>query len=223
MGYVKYLGHAAFEVELDSKIIYFDPWISGNPKAPIKVSDIKRADLVLVTHDHGDHLGDAAEICRRTGATFVGVYELALKMESEGVRNTVGMNIGGPAEVKGLKIIAVPATHSSTVGTPVGFIVIGKEGTVYHAGDTGLCSTVALYAELYPIDIALVPIGGHFTMDPKQAATFVKIIKPKVVIPMHYGTFPVIDKDPNEFKKLVEEYAPGVKVVVLKPGEEYRF
>ncbi|RLE76608.1 MAG: metal-dependent hydrolase [Thermoprotei archaeon] len=223
MGYIKWLGHASFEVCLDEKILIFDPWFTGNPMASCKVEDLEKVDYVFVTHDHGDHFGDAVNVCIRTNATLVGIYEISVKAQQHGVKNTIGMNIGGPAILNDLKVVMTPAFHSSSSGCPAGFIVIGKEATVYHAGDTGLFSDIALYAELYPIDYAMIPIGGHYTMDPQQAAKFVSLFKPKRVIPMHYNTFPVIRKDPQIFVKYVREYAPEVGVVVLKPGEKLEF
>ena len=225
MGYVKWLGHAAFEVELDGKLLYIDPWLTGNPLAAISVSDIKRADIVLVTHDHGDHLGDAVEILKKTNAKFVGVYELAQMMIEKGVpeERVLGANIGGSLSVNNLEVVLTPAYHSCSRGTPCGFIIRGKEKTIYHSGDTGLVYELALYSELYPIDIALIPIGSVYTLDPRSAALFTKLIKPKVVIPMHYNTFPLIKQDPEVFRKYVKEYVPEVEVVVLKPGERYVF
>ena len=223
MGYVKWLGHAAFEILLDGKIIIVDPWLSTNPKAPCKPEDIKKADIVLVTHDHGDHLGDAVEIAKRTGACFAGVFELANFMKEKGVEKSIGMNIGGDTLINGIKIILVPAFHSAERGREVGYIIKGKEASIYHAGDTGLFYDIKLYAELYSIDIALVPIGGLFTMDPYQAAKFVSLIKPKVAIPMHYGTFPPINRSPNDFAKAVKELGLETRVIILKPGEKYEF
>ncbi|RLE83226.1 MAG: metal-dependent hydrolase [Thermoprotei archaeon] len=223
MGYVKWLGHAAFEIFLDGRTILIDPWITGNPKAACKIEEIKRADLILVTHDHGDHLGDAVKIARKTGAAFAGIYELANYMNNQGVRKAYGMNIGGSIKIKDIEVILVPAFHSAERGREVGYVIRGKEATIYHAGDTGLFYDIKLYADLYPVDIALVPIGGLYTMDPLQAAEFITLIKPKVAIPMHYGTFPPIDKDPKDFQKAVEDKGIGTKVVILKPGEKYEF
>ncbi|HDI74492.1 MAG TPA: metal-dependent hydrolase [Thermoprotei archaeon] len=223
MGYVKWLGHAAFEIFLDGRTILIDPWITGNPKAACKIEEIKRVDLILVTHDHGDHLGDAVKIARKTGAAFAGIYELANYMNNQGVRKAYGMNIGGSIKIKDIEVILVPAFHSAERGREVGYVIRGKEATIYHAGDTGLFYDIKLYADLYPVDIALVPIGGLYTMDPLQAAEFITLIKPKVAIPMHYGTFPPIDKDPKDFQKAVEDKGIGTKVVILKPGEKYEF
>jgi len=219
MAYIKFIGHAAFELELSGKLIYIDPWIEGNPQAAISLSDIKHADYIFVTHDHGDHLGNAVEISKKTGASVVTLYEIALEVERKG-GNSIGANIGGPIKLEGITAYFTPAFHT---GRCAGVVIKGKEGTIYHAGDTGVFGDMALISELYKPDIALLPIGGHFTMGPSEAAKAVELLKPKVVIPMHYNTFPVIRADPHEFEKLVKERVPDVRVVILKPGEKYEF
>jgi len=220
MGYIKWLGHAAFEVELDGLRLYFDPWIE-NPNSPIKLDDIDRADFIFVTHDHGDHLGNSVEIARKTGAKIVGIFDLCEAIKEAKVE-CIDMNIGGLSDIGGLSVALVPATHSSAHGTSVGFVVKGKEATIYHAGDTGLFMGMQLIGELYKPDIALLPIGGWYTMGPYEAAYAVKLIKPKTVIPMHYGTFPVIKGSPEEFIKHVQRIYP-VQVVVLEPGQKFEF
>jgi len=122
VGKIRWLGHSGFEIELANKILLIDPWLTGNPLAAVTASDIKKADVVCVTHDHGDHLGDAIEICKRTGATFVGIYELGVFAEENGVKDVVGINIGGTVDVKGTRITMVQAFHSSTRGAPTGFV-----------------------------------------------------------------------------------------------------
>jgi len=219
LGYVKWIGHAAFEVELDGLLILIDPWIEGNPSSCYKLDDVRRADYVLVTHDHSDHMGDSIEICKKTGACFVSTFEVAEEAASRGVERVVGLNVGGVASLGGLRVVVTPALHSSIRGTPCGFIVIGEEGSVYHAGDTGLFYDISLYAKLYPIDVALVPIGGYYTMDPLQAAEFVSLARPEIAVPMHYGTFPQIEQKPEEFAEFAKARAPGVRVEILKPGE----
>jgi len=219
MGYLKWLGHAAFEIMLDEKIIYIDPWIT-NPKSPIKLEDIKKADFIFVTHEHGDHLGESIEIAKKTGATFVSIYEIANIAQERGVKNAVGANMGGKINLGGLTAYIVPAFHS---GLPTGIVIKGKETTIYHAGDTAVFGDMALIRELYAPKIALLPIGGHFTMGPAEAAKAVELIRPEVAIPMHYGTFPVISIDPNEFKRLVSEKALPTNIVILNPGETYEF
>ena len=217
---VKFLGHAAFLIEGSRKIL-IDPFLTGNPKAAVKPEDVE-ADLILITHAHGDHIGDAAEIARRTGAKIVAMYDIAnYLVESEGGITTIGMNYG-PTEVDGVKIVQVPAWHSSSdgkygIGNAAGYIIKLDGKTIYHAGDTFVFRDMELFAELYgPIDVALLPIGGHFTMGIREAAKAVEFLKPRKVVPMHYNTWPPISADPEEFRKLVGDKA---EVVVLEPGE----
>ncbi len=222
MGKIRWLGHSAFKIELANKILLIDPWLTGNPLAAVTASDIKKADIVCVTHDHGDHLGDSVEICKRTGATFVAIYELSVYAEEQGVKNVVGINIGGTVEVKGIRITLVQAFHSSTRGAPTGFVIKAEEKTLYHAGDTGLFGDMNLIGEIHRPDVALIPIGDYYTMGPREAAEAVKLIKPAVVVPMHYLTFPVLESSAENFIKLVKEKAPKVKIVALKPGDTYQ-
>jgi L-ascorbate metabolism protein UlaG (beta-lactamase superfamily) len=222
VGKIRWLGHSGFEIELANKILLIDPWLTGNPLAAVTASDIKKADVVCVTHDHGDHLGDAIEICKRTGATFVGIYELGVFAEESGVKDVVGINIGGTVDVKGTRITMVQAFHSSTRGAPTGFVMKAEGKTIYHAGDTGLFGDMKLIGEIHRPDVALIPIGDYYTMGSKEAAEAVKLIKPAVVIPMHYQTLPVLSPSAEDFIKFVKEKAPEVKVVALKPGETYQ-
>jgi L-ascorbate metabolism protein UlaG (beta-lactamase superfamily) len=222
VGKIRWLGHSAFEVELANKILLIDPWLTGNPLAAMKASDIKKTDVVCVTHDHGDHLGDAVEICKRTGAAFVGIHELGVYVGEQGVKDVVGINIGGTVNVKGINITLVQAFHSSNRGAPTGFIIKAEEKTIYHTGDTGIFGDMKLIGEIYRPDVALIPIGDYYTMGPKEAAEAVKLIKPTVVIPMHYQTFPVLSPSAEDFIKFVKVKAPKVKVVALKPGEVYQ-
>ena len=218
---VKFLGHAAFLIE-GSKKILIDPFLTGNPQAAVKPEEVE-ADLILVTHAHGDHIGDAVEIAKRTGAKIVAMFDVAnyISEQAEGVE-VIGMNYG-PTEIDGVGIVQVPAWHSSSdgkysIGNPCGYIVKLDGKTVYHAGDTFVFLDMGLFSELYgPIDVALLPIGGHFTMGPREAAKAVELLKPKKVVPMHYNTWPPISADPEEFKRLVGDKA---EVVILKPGEE---
>jgi len=221
LGKIRWLGHSGFEIELAGKILFVDPWLTGNPLAAVGVSEVKKADIVCVTHDHGDHLGDAVAICRQTGATFVGIYELGVFAKENGVKEVVGINIGGTVDVKGVSISLVQAFHSSNRGAPTGFVIKAEGKTIYHAGDTGLFGDMRLIGEIHHPDVALIPIGDYYTMGPREAAKAVKLIKPAVVIPMHFQTFPVLEPSAENFIKIVKEKTPDVRVVALKPGEAY--
>jgi L-ascorbate metabolism protein UlaG (beta-lactamase superfamily) len=223
MAKVTWFGHSAFQIEVAGKTVLIDPWLDGNPSSPIKASEIAKADVIYVTHDHGDHLGDAVEICKRTKAVFVATFELGNYAQENGVNDVVGLNIGGSTEVDGVKFTVVHATHTASKGAPTGVIVEGEGKRIYHMGDTGLFSDLSLFGELYKPDLAMVPIGGFYTMGAKEAAEAVSLLKPKVAVPMHYGTFPVLAQSADEFVKLVREKTPKVKVVVLKPSESYTF
>ncbi|MEM2546286.1 MAG: metal-dependent hydrolase [Candidatus Bathyarchaeia archaeon] len=200
-----------------------DPWLNGNPASPIKASNVGEADIVYVTHDHFDHLGEAFEICRQTGAAFVGTFEIGNYARENGVERVYGLNIGGSVELEGVKLHVVQAFHTASRGVPTGVVLEGEGKRIYHAGDTGIFGDMRLIGELYPLDLALIPIGGHYTMDASEAAEAVKLLKPKAVIPMHYGTFPVLAQSAQEFVEKVGVKASGVRVVVLKPGESYTF
>jgi L-ascorbate metabolism protein UlaG (beta-lactamase superfamily) len=227
---ITWLGHATFLIRSPKgKDIVTDPWFKENPKCPPEYQNLDRADIITVSHGHFDHMGGAAELAKRTGATVVSNFEIAGYLEAQGVEHTVGMNKSGTVQIDGIALTMVHAVHSSGIGTDQGQIYGGEAGgfviqlenglTLYHAGDTGVFSDMALIHELYAPDIALLPIGGHFTMAPKEAAYAVGLLKPKVVIPMHYGTFPALTGHPDELKRLV---GGTTDVVALTPGETYR-
>ncbi len=217
--YIKWLGHAAFEIMLSGKKILIDPWIS-NPLSPLSLNEVTDVDYILVTHDHFDHLGETVDIAKRTNATVVGVFELVNYLSEQGIKNTIGMNVGGFAKLSSeIEVYVTPALHSSSRGVPVGFIIKAPEATIYHAGDTGLFSEMDLLGRLFRIDVAMLPIGSLFTMDPRQAAYALTLLRPRAAIPMHYNTFPDIKQDPQQFKELAEAMLPDIKVFILKPGE----
>lgn len=229
---IQWLGHSFFRITSpEGKIILIDPWLEGNPSATIGMEDIDRADLILVTHDHFDHLGQSAELTEKTGALIIANVETAQRMQNEmGVApekvifGGFGMNIGGSADIEGITVTMTQAFHSSASAAPVGYIIRLENGTnLYHAGDTGIFSTMSVLGDLYPLDVAMLPIGSVFTMDPVQAAYALTLLRPKNVIPMHFGTFPILEQNADLFRSEAASRAPDTKVVELKPGGKAEF
>jgi L-ascorbate metabolism protein UlaG (beta-lactamase superfamily) len=221
MARITWYGHAAFLVEVSQKKILIDPWIS-NPLSPVSVDKVPNPDYIVLTHDHGDHVGDAVKILRRSGNTkLVAIYELADHVASEaGARErAIGANIGGPIALEGITIYLTPAMHSSSKGSPTGVVIQSSEGSIYHAGDTGVFSDMALIRELYSPRIAMLPIGGHFTMGVREAAKAVELLGVEIVIPMHYNTFPLIKADPNELADLIRRKGLKTEIKIMRPGE----
>ncbi len=211
--------------------ILIDPWLD-NPLAP-EQKDIGPYDIVLITHAHGDHLGNVLEIARSAATEVIAIHEIQQFLLAQGLPNVTGMNIGGSYRTKGLTITMVQAVHSSSIqnnnsiiygGDPAGFVVRLEDGrAIYHAGDTGLFYDLSLIGELYHPDVAMLPIGDHYVMGPREAAKACALLKPKVVIPMHYGTFPLLTGTPEAFAKYLQEMAPEVVLRVLNPGESVQF
>lgn len=219
---ITWLGHSFFHIKTGNVDILIDPWLS-NPLFPNGYR-IDKYDLIVVTHAHGDHLGESVSLLKKNkNAKIVCIYEVGLVLEKQGVISSqiIAGNIGGPiyTHIDNIKVVLTPAAHSSEYGVPTGAIIITPDKTIYHAGDTGITTDMSIYAEIYKPDIFLVPIGGHFTMDPIQAAYAVKLVKPKIAIPMHYGSFPVLYGKPEDFEKLTKELVPETVVKILNPGE----
>ncbi|MCS7197165.1 MAG: metal-dependent hydrolase [Candidatus Bipolaricaulota bacterium] len=218
---ITFIGHAAVEIRTNKHSILIDPFITGNPVAKHKPEDFK-PDAILLTHGHADHLGDAVSISQRTGAPIIAIFELATYCQSQGAK-AVGMNIGGPSRFEFGTVQLTPAIHSSShnghyLGEPCGIVLTTLENTkIYHAGDTALFGDMALIGKL-GLDIAFLPIGSYYTMDPDAAAEAVQLLKPKIVIPIHYNTLPAITQDPHRFKTMVESRTQ-TQVIIMRPGE----
>jgi L-ascorbate metabolism protein UlaG (beta-lactamase superfamily) len=225
---ITWFGHSTFLITTPGgKRIVTDPWLEGNPMCPPDRKRIPEADLILLSHGHSDHTGDVVAVSRATGAPIVAVYELALWLERKGLQQVNGMGIGGMLEIAGLQVSMVPAVHTSSVvendvtiylGAPAGFVVrMENRSAFYFAGDTAVFGDMSLIAEMHAPEIAFLPIGDHFTMGPEGAALAARLLGVRQVVPMHYGTFPVLTGTPDRLKQLVEP--DGIDVLVLKPGE----
>ena len=218
-------GHSCFEVRTGDAVALIDPFLDGNPRSPGKAAAIERCDLVLVTHDHGDHVGQAVDICKRTGAMLGAIVGTAGKLAAAGVPQAqiiggIGFNIGGTVEVKGIRATMTQAFHTSDSGAPAGYILTLPGGfTLYHAGDTGVFASMELWGRLYPIDLALLPIGGFYTMDARQAALACAMLRCKAATPMHWGTFPVLAANTQAFAEELAKAAPATRLAVMEPGK----
>jgi L-ascorbate metabolism protein UlaG (beta-lactamase superfamily) len=221
-----WLGHATFRVETPGgKIVLIDPWVMGNPACPANEKKVKHVDIMLCTHGHFDHIGDAVEIANQHNPKVVGIPELCGWLEKKGVKQTASMNKGGTQTVDDIKVTMVHADHSCGIqdgdeivygGEACGYVVEFANGLkIYHAGDTNVFGDMEIIRELYAPSIAMIPIGDHFTMGPREAAYACKLLKPKTVIPMHFGTFPALTGTPSELQKLISD----IEVRRMKPGE----
>lgn len=220
-----FLGHAAFQMEADGHSVLIDPFLSGNPTASTSADNVA-ADTIILTHAHGDHVGDTIDIAKRIGATVIATVELATWLSRQGVENTVGANFGGTVAFPGGTTKFVPAWHTSSFttedgfeapGVPAGHVVRFGGKTTYFAGDTCLFSDMQLIAD-EALDVAVIPIGDHFTMGPADALKAVKFLRAGIVVPCHYDTFPPIKQDPAQFKRNVESETAS-RCEVLRPGE----
>ena len=219
---IRFLGQSCFELKTGDTTVVTDPFLTGNPKAAASADELE-PDVILLTHGHADHLGDTVDIAKRTGATVVAIVELANEIGEAGVENVLDPNLGGTVKFDWGWVKLVPAWHtavspSGTPHTPAGLLIHIGGRLVYHLGDTCLFSDMQLIARRGDkVDLALVPIGGHYTMDRFDAVTAVEFISPAEVIPCHYDTFPPIETDAQAFKSDVQN-AGFSQVVVLEPG-----
>lgn len=225
---ITYFGHSAFMIKKNGYTFLIDPFITGNPHSKVKIEELK-TDYILLTHGHGDHIGDALEIATRNGSTIIAPAELANYCEKKGAK-VHPMHIGGGFNFEFGRIKLTQALHGSAVtegdqviytGNPCGFLLMINGKTLYHAGDTGLFLDMKLIGELNKIDIALLPIGDNFTMGVDDAVYATDLLKSKLTIPMHYNTFGYIMQDPEEFVKKIEN--KGYKGLVLEMNKEYEF
>ncbi|MEE9450956.1 MAG: metal-dependent hydrolase [Ignavibacteriaceae bacterium] len=220
---LKYFSHSAFQLTTaNGKKILIDPFLNGNPTAPVKADDVN-ADYIILTHAHGDHIGDAFSIAERCKSTFICVNELAEYCKSKGFE-AHNMHIGGGYNFDFGRVKFTIAHHGSQTpdntyaGEPAGIIIFADDKNIYHTGDTGLFYDMKLIGEMNKIDYMLLPIGDNFTMGITDAVKAAELVSPEVAIPMHYNTFPVIEADPQEFKKKAE--AAGIKSRIMQYGEE---
>ena len=225
---VTWLGHATVLIQTASGVnLLIDPFIEHNPKYPKDFELPEKIDYVLLTHAHSDHSADAVPVAKKHDSTIVAIFELANYMEGKGAKSTIGMNIGGTVSLPGgVAVTMVDAKHSSSIadgkeslylGNAAGFVLTIEGGPVlYHAGDTTVFRDMELIQELYAPEVAMLPIGGHFTMSPKEAALAVRYLKPEVVLPIHWGTMPQLTGTPQELEALIGSEA---LVAMLQPGE----
>ena len=225
---ITFAGHAATFIQADSKVIAIDPWLKDNPACPEQLKNPKHIDFIVLTHGHNDHCGEAAQLCKSTGARLIATWELAFVMGRGGApeNSLVPMNKGGSISIDGFTFTLTQALHSSSFDTPNGTVYTGEpcgvvisDGTtaIYHAGDTALFSDMKLIGEMYRPKIALLPIGDRFTMGPREAAKAASFVGCKVAIPIHHSTFDMLTGTPAQFR----DACKGMEIEVreLKPGE----
>ncbi len=226
---ITFLGHSAFRLlSPRGTVILIDPFLKDNPQTPAALKEVKKADLILITHGHGDHLGDTLEIAENTNASVVAIAELAGYLLKKGLKNVVAMNKGGTYVFKGIRITMVNASHTSSlteenqviyIGEAAGYVIRFENGfAVYHAGDTSVSSDMKIIADLYKPNLAMLPIGSLYTMDPVEAAYATKLIHPQYVVPLHYGTWPLLPGTPEEFSRLLKDQV-DVRLLIMKPGD----
>ena len=224
-----WLGHSCFRIETPAgKSLIVDPWLVQNPATPDDMKDQPAMDSLLLTHGHFDHIGDALTLAKKYNPKIVGIYELCMWMQKKGAKQVLPMNKGGSQMVDDVMVTMVNAQHSCGIQEDDGSIVYGGEACgyvltfenglkLYHAGDTNVFGDMHIIHELYHPDIALIPIGDHFTMSPKEAAYACQLLRPKTVIPMHFGTFPLLKGTPPELERAVS--GMGIEVFTMKPGQ----
>jgi L-ascorbate metabolism protein UlaG (beta-lactamase superfamily) len=225
-----WLGHGCFKFTTSSgQTILADPWVDGNPACPASMKTFDRLDTLLITHGHFDHIADAVSLAKKhQPKQVVGIYELCAWLEGKGVENTLAMNKGGSAQAGDLNVTMVHADHSCGImddgkivygGEAVGYIVRGDGKTLYFSGDTNVFGDMKLIADLYHPEVAFIPIGDLFTMGPREAAAAAKMLGAKIIVPMHFATFPALTGTPAALRDLLA--GSGIEVHDLKPGESF--
>ena len=223
-----WIGHSTFKIEADGKTLLIDPWITNNPACPDELKTFDTLDVMLITHGHADHISDAVPLAKKHSPTVVSIIEIAKWLANQGVENTIGFNKGGTVTVEGVKATMVTANHNSSftesdgtiiyLGEPAGFVLEFANGyKIYHAGDTNVFGDMKIIGEIYQPDLALLPIGDHFTMGPREAAYAAQLLNVPAIIPMHYGTFPVLTGTPEEFRNLMA--SQDVEIIEMEIGE----
>jgi L-ascorbate metabolism protein UlaG (beta-lactamase superfamily) len=224
---IRFLGHAAFEISDGDARVLIDPFLApDNPAAAVGPDEVDPTNILL-THGHGDHITHAVEIAKRTGASCLAITELARWLSAQGVEDVADPNLGGTIDFDWGWVRLVPALHTNSlsdeqvIGVSAGLVIGIGDTTIYHLGDTCLFSDLGLVAARTPVNVALIPIGGHYTMDQDDAVIAAELIDADTVIPMHYDTFPPVEADPERFKTDVEASKASSEVVILRPGESY--
>jgi L-ascorbate metabolism protein UlaG (beta-lactamase superfamily) len=224
---ITWLGHATFEIQFESgEVLVLDPWITGNPAYPAG-HKIEKADVIAISHGHFDHMADLVQLANKFDSKVIGIFEIASWAGSKGVKNTVAMNKGGTVDLGFVKLTMTHALHSSSIqdgdnilygGEAAGYIFTLKNGRrAYFAGDSAIFSDMKLYAEIYHPELAFLPVGDHFTMGPEEAASAAWMLGVKEIIPMHYGTFPMLTGHPEQLEEKLS--GSGIRVRKVKPGQ----
>ena len=219
---LRWYGHSNFHFTTGRQAFVIDPFFEGNPSTNTSWMDLPECEAVLVTHDHGDHLGQALEIANDRKIPLVAMHDIIVDLVGKGLDESlaISMNIGGIVAVDGFRIMMVQAMHSSLNGTAAGFIITCPDGyCIYHSGDTGLFLDMQLFGQLHDIDLALLPIGGRFNMDAEQAAIACSFLGCDKAVPMHWGTFPILAQNTEMFEEVLAQVAPECESIEMKPGE----
>lgn len=217
-----WFGHANFRLKTEDTTLFIDPFFVGNPSAPITHKEIEACDLILVTHDHTDHIGQTLEMAIKHDAEVIAIFDIIQALIAQGLPEHlgVGMNIGGTIERNVIAIKMVQAMHSSINGVPCGFIITLPDGKcIYNSGDTGLFGDMELFSKFHDIDTAILPVGGRFTMDAQQAAYACTLLKCKTVIPQHWGTWPILEKNTSALAEQLSQQAPNTELLELAINE----